>query len=323
MKQEKQARRKQNKEERTTVTMTFSKLFVLFTLFLYVGGDIFAAAMSTSFRTSAWNGRINNDSGNNRAAVIFLHGLGDTAVGWSSLERTLPSICPRLGNDLVTYVFPQAPTISITLNGGMRLPGWFDLYDWPIDATARDDKIGQLKAVRMLEDTVEQLEREEGIPASRVVVGGFAQGGAVALLAAYNRRNRGKVPYAGCICLSGWLPMRQHFSVNPGIAEMTPLFWAHGKYDEKILFEQQVLGVQRLRDRGVEVTTKVYPVGHESCNSQEIEAMADFLDDVLFPKVEFECLHPPFVSQPSDTTSAEFLASLRYLFQQNTDHLGP
>jgi hypothetical protein len=57
-------------------------------------------------------------------AVIFLHGLGDTPAGWSSLEYQLPSLKPSLGQD-VHYVFPPAPTIGITINGGYEMPGWF------------------------------------------------------------------------------------------------------------------------------------------------------------------------------------------------------
>ena len=87
---------------------------------------------------------------NGKSAVIFLHGLGDTPAGWSSLQHNLPSIRPKLGMD-VHYVFPPAPTIAITINGGMQMPGWFDLYDWPIGVNARDDRQGKIAAVEQLE----------------------------------------------------------------------------------------------------------------------------------------------------------------------------
>jgi len=61
---------------------------------------------------------------NGKSAVIFLHGLGDSPAGWSSLEYQLPSLKPSLGQD-VHYVFPPAPTIGITINGGYEMPGWF------------------------------------------------------------------------------------------------------------------------------------------------------------------------------------------------------
>eukprot|EP00985_Skeletonema_marinoi_P019315 scaffold11021_cov88-Skeletonema_marinoi.AAC.1 len=144
--------------------------------------------------------------------------MGDTANGgWAALDHMLPSICPRLSTDKIEYIFPQAPVKGITLNGGELVPAWFDLFDFPVDSTSRDDVIGQLNAVCMLEDTVKSIEQERGIPASRIVVGGFAQGGAVAMLASYFR----------------WLPNSWNFPVNSYVAEMTPLLWAHGAYDNK------------------------------------------------------------------------------------------
>lgn len=250
-------------------------------------------------------------SGDDRGAIIFLHGMGDTANGWSSLDNMLPSISPRLSTDKIEYFFPQAPIKGITLNGGELVPAWFDLYDFPIDATTRDDVIGQLNAVCMLEETVKSVELERGIPASRIVVGGFAQGGAVAMLASYFRKERRLQPFAGCVCLSGWLPNSWCFPVNKYVAEMTPLLWAHGAYDGKVLYQQQALGVQRLMNEGIDVTAKTYPCGHESYNLQEVKDMAEFVDNVLFPKV------------PEHVATAEFVASVKYLFEQNTDQYKP
>ena len=89
-----------------------------------------ARAMSTSSTSS-------------KAGLIFLHGLGDTPSGWKAIQRQLPSIEPSLSN--VEYVFPHAPTIPITINGGMQMPGWFDLYDWPIGiGCTNDDEVSKL-----------------------------------------------------------------------------------------------------------------------------------------------------------------------------------
>jgi predicted esterase len=161
------------------------------------------------------------------------------------------------------------------------MPGWFDLYDWPIGISARDDKDGMLAAVEQIETTVETLEREMGIPPSRVVIGGFSQGGAVALVTAYHRR-RGKVPFAGCVCLSGWLTLKDDLTtVTEDVANATPLFWGHGKWDDKVLFEQQAHGVGRLRELGMDVTDESYPMGHSS-HPKELGAVAEFLERVLF-----------------------------------------
>ncbi len=141
--------------------------------------------------------------------------------------------------------------------------------------------------------------------------------------------------------------MCQKFRVTGNESELTPLFWAHGEYDEVVRHEQQMFGVRKLRDRGVDVTVKSYPVGHESYDYEEIEAMAEFIDDVLYPKVdvrelqqheheyayqsrgnendyieaEFEYAHDN--EQNYDLGSTEFLASVQYLFDQNSDQFHP
>lgn len=151
---------------------------------------------------------------------------------------------------------------------------------------AKDDPKGLAMSVKRVEKIVTQLKDEEGIDPSRVVLGGFSQGGAVAIMAAYNRRKKDAIPFAGCICMSGWLPMKDYLDVSEETAQATPLFWAHGQYDEKILFEQQMYGVNKLEGVGVDVTAISYPVGHESSNFEEIDDMAGFLEAVLCPQPE-------------------------------------
>ena len=110
----------------------------------------------------------------------------------------------------------------------------------------------------------------------------------MAIMAAYNRRKKEATPFAGCICMSGWLPMKNYLDVSEEVAKSTPLFWAHGEYDDKILFEQQMYGVEKLQGVGVEVTAYSYPVGHESSNFEEIDDMAAFIESVLCPQQDTE-----------------------------------
>jgi lysophospholipase-2 len=213
------------------------------------------------------------------AALIFLHGLGDTPAGCSSLQSTLPSLRPSLapgssGDLNFEYVFPPAPIISSTINGGMNIPGWFDIYNWPISLKARDDRKGILHAVAQVERVVEKLQ-ERGIPKSRIVVGGYSQGGAIALQTVYRSSER----FCACVVLSGWLTLREDLVLSKE-AKKTPLFWGHGEYDDKVLFEQQFFGVKKLREQGVQVTKKAYHMGHQS-DPEEINDMAAFLDSVL------------------------------------------
>ena len=95
---------------------------------------------------------------------------------------------------------------------------------------AKDDPKGLAMSVKQVEKIVTQLKEEEGIDPSKVVLGGFSQGGAVALMAAYNRRKKDAIPFAGCVCMSGWLPMKNYLDVSEESAKATPLFWAHGQF---------------------------------------------------------------------------------------------
>ena len=129
--------------------------------------------------------------------------------------------------------------------------------------------------------TVERLEKDEGISPSQMIVGGFSQGGAVALLTAYHRRKEGKTPFAGCVCLSGWLTLKDEMTITEEVAKATPLFWGHGQFDDKVLFEQQAHGVDKLKNAGVDVVHASYPMGHSS-DPDELEAMPEFMEKRLF-----------------------------------------
>lgn len=218
-----------------------------------------------------------------RGALIFLHGLGDTPRGWSSLQNRLPQLRPRLAQ--LEYVFPAAPTVAISINGGARMPGWFDLFEWPVSVGDPDDREGLARAVRQLQDEVESLE-QAGIERNRIVIGGFSQGAAVALLAAYHAGVRkqpqaaNQDPLAGVVALSGWLTLVSEIQVSD-LDKRTPCWWAHGKYDDKVLFNQQAFGAGKLQEHGINVSTMGYPMGHES-DPQEIRDLAEFLDNLLF-----------------------------------------
>ena len=220
-------------------------------------------------------------SSTKKAGLIFLHGLGDGPSGWQgTLIQQLPTFYARLGTD-VEYRFPAAPTIPITINGGMHIPGWFDLYEWPINVGDPDDTKGQLAAVQQMEQEIHALE-QKGIPRNRIVLGGFSQGGSIALLTSYYSsppNHKPRPPLAACVCLSGWLTQAKEMTVaNPS----TPLFWAHGRYDDKVLYRQQEYGIEQLKTNGVEdITSTSYPMGHES-TFNELRDLADFLNRVFF-----------------------------------------
>jgi len=273
------------------------------------------AAMSTIAAAAA------TTSSKYRGAVIFLHGLGDSPAGWSHLEQALYKIKPRLapataatttndgdgGGGGIRYVFPPAPTDQpLTINGGMQMPGWFDLYDWPIGVGAKDDPTGLRRSVAQVQQEVQKLTQEPyNIPTHKIVIGGFSQGGAVALLSCYHQ-NGGIAAeggeqephyqqFAGCVGLSAWLTIpevvvetvtKKEEKTNDTRTSI-PLFWGHGTEDDKVLFEQQQFGIDTLSKQfGLPANNKMitatqYPMGHQSCQ-QEMVDLAEFLDRVLF-----------------------------------------
>jgi len=95
-----------------------------------------------------------------KAGVVFLHGLGDTPAGWSDLKYQLGAQKASLKSPDISWVFPAAPTIAITINGGATMPGWFDLFDWPVGTDARDDRDMVLKGVAAVAAAVAKLEAD-------------------------------------------------------------------------------------------------------------------------------------------------------------------
>lgn len=172
------------------------------------------------------------------------------------------------------------------------MPGWFDLYDWPVTVGAKDDRPRMLKVgVAAIQAAVDTLVHDTGLSASSIVVGGFSQGGAIALLAAYHPTSGVKVAesssLAGCASLSGWLTLIDDFIPSASGAKpaevTTPLFWGHGTGDDNVLFDHQAYGVVKLRAFGVKsIEAKSYDrMGHTS-DPDELAELANFVDRVIF-----------------------------------------
>lgn len=236
------------------------------------------AALSLSFTT---NMAAATTATCQKAGVIFLHGLGDTPAGWSDIKHQMAQLNPKLASPEITWDFPAAPVIPISVNGGATMPGWFDLYDWPIDVTAPDDPAGTMRAVETIRGAIAKLEAA-GVPTERIVVGGFSQGGAIALNTAY----RHPAKLGGCVALSGWLNMKDDFAEGKEFpteaSKATPCLWGHGAMDDKVLFPHQKIGVDLLTARGVTVDASNYPMGH-SAHPEELAKLAAFLAGILFP----------------------------------------
>ena len=132
------------------------------------------------------------------ATMIFLHGLGDTGHGWAAgLNQIRP--------DHLKIVCPNAPSIPVTLNMGLVMPAWFDIKHLPDDnkPTSREDLEGVEASTKVLQTIIDMEAR--ALPdggSGRIMIGGFSQGGAIAL----NNLIKYKQKLAGCVALSTYIP---------------------------------------------------------------------------------------------------------------------
>uniref|UniRef100_A0A8D0J7N0 palmitoyl-protein hydrolase n=1 Tax=Sus scrofa TaxID=9823 RepID=A0A8D0J7N0_PIG len=197
------------------------------------------------------------------AAVIFLHGLGDTGHSWADALSTI-----RLPH--VKYICPHAPRIPVTLNMKMVMPSWFDLMGLSPDAP--EDEAGIKKAAENIKALIEH-EIKNGIPANRIVLGGFSQGGALSLYTALTCPH----PLAGIVALSCWLPLHRAFpQAANGSAKDLAILQCHGELDPMVPVRFGALTAEKLRSvvTPARVQFKTYPgVMHSSCPQVSSEGL--------------------------------------------------
>jgi phospholipase/carboxylesterase len=207
---------------------------------------------------------------NPTACVIWLHGLGADGGDFYPIvpELRLPASMPT------RFVFPNAMVQPVTINGGMHMRAWYDIFVPNI--VPREDDAG----IRRSEAAVNRLiEREiaRGIPSSKIVLAGFSQGCAITLHTGIRTKHK----LAGFMGLSGYLPIlaaadREHNDVN----EQTPIFLAHGLFDPVVTIDRAQAAQQKLTQLGYQVQWQTYPMPHSVC-PQEIHDISVFLQKVL------------------------------------------
>jgi len=208
------------------------------------------------------------------AAVIWLHGLGADGNDFAGLVPELDLTgCPA-----IRFIFPHAPEIPVTINGGYVMPAWYDILG--TDLISRQDAAG----IRTSEKAITALiEREiaRGIPASRIVLAGFSQGCAMAL----HTGLRFPQALAGIMALSGYLPLAEHFAAERTAANAhTPIFMAHGSQDPVVAPARGEASRDLLVRLGYPVQWHSYPMPH-SLHPREVADIAVFLSQVLAPQV--------------------------------------
>ena len=202
-------------------------------------------------------------------SIIFLHGLGDTGRGWSDIPNQ--SALGEIKN--CRWIFPNAPVIPITLNGGMSMPGWFDMNALERESLI-DDKGMIEKASRYVDSLVEE-EIKKGVLAKNIVVGGFSQGGAIALTHAMTSAH----DIGGYVGLSTYLPMADSYSKEKSGVKV---FQAHGTADAVLRFDYGTSSSEKLKSLGMDVQFKSYGgMAHSAC-AEELDDLKDFLNGKVF-----------------------------------------
>jgi len=208
--------------------------------------------------------------GETKASIIIMHGLGADGTDFLSFgdQLDLSEAGP------VRYVLPRAPVRPVTINGGYKMRAWYDILGTQIDR--REDEAGlreSMAEVRMLIDR----ERARGIAANRIVLGGFSQGCAMALLTGLRYPER----LGGLLCMSGYLPLAERTEAErtPANADV-PIFLAHGKRDAVIPLDRAAASRDQLARLGYSVQWHEYPMEHSVC-MEEIEEINAWLLTLL------------------------------------------
>jgi phospholipase/carboxylesterase len=211
-------------------------------------------------------------SGAARSAVIWLHGLGADGYDFVPIVDEL-----GLPDEFGTrFVLPHAAERPVTVNGGMVMRAWYDILEIDIDR-----RVDQAQIEASADAVLELVENEinGGIPAERLVLAGFSQGGVVALQAGLRCPRR----LAGIIGLSCYLPDADGLAARRSHANVaTPVFLAHGRHDPLVPMTLGRAALAAVTALGNPVTWHDYPMEHAVCADQ-IDDLRLWFGDVLAP----------------------------------------
>lgn len=201
------------------------------------------------------------------AVVIWLHGLG---ADGHDFEPIVPEL--RLPADLpVRFVFPHAPEIAVTAFGGQRARAWFDF-----NPEGGPDLAGMKKSTSQIRDLI-QNEIDNGMPAERILLAGFSQGGVMAFHTGLFYPKR----LAGILALSTFLAEGEKLAAGKAAAnEHIPILMCHGQRDAVLPMSLGKSSLLSLRNAGYSVEWREYPMAHEVCRD-EIGDISRWLQDVL------------------------------------------
>lgn len=207
-------------------------------------------------------------SQNPQRTVIWLHGLGANGHDLTPIVPEL-NLSARLG---VRFIFPHAPSLPITINGGMVMPAWYDILSMTLE---REVDVAQLNYSAQQIQQLIAGEVDRGIPAKHIVLAGFSQGGAVAYQTALNSPTR----LAGLLCLSTYIAVT-HQPPHAESPRDLPVLIQHGNADPVVAESLGRKGYEQMQSWGYQPEYQTYPMAHSLCAPQ-VQYIGQWLNQVL------------------------------------------
>jgi len=203
-------------------------------------------------------------------SVIWLHGLGADGHDFESIvpELTLNKA------EQINFIFPNAPIQAVTINGGMRMPSWYDILDASLDREVAVEDIYISSA------QIEQLIQREigkGIKAENILLAGFSQGGVIALHIGLRYPQK----LAGIMALSTYLPTTEQLKTErAAVNNDIPIFMAHGTMDPVVHLPIAKQAFSNLKAMNYPISWHEYPMQHSLC-MEEIIDISGFINKIF------------------------------------------
>lgn len=201
---------------------------------------------------------------NPRTTIIWLHGLGASG---HDFEPVVPEF--RFSREQpVRFIFPHAPELPVTINGGMVMPAWYDILAMDVDRKVDTE---QLRASAAMVAELIRQERERGIASENIILGGFSQGGAVAYELALSYPER----LGGLFALSTYFATAESIELSDANRQL-PVFIGHGQFDPVVAEHLGQAARQKLESLGYEPEYHNYGMEHSLC-LEEVRDLDAFL----------------------------------------------
>ena len=200
-------------------------------------------------------------------SVIWLHGLGADGHDFAP-------IVPELNMPNTRFTFPHAPHRPITMNNGYEMRAWYDLFGLSIQH--QQDEAGMREMQKSIEDLIAN-EVARGVSASKIVLAGFSQGGAMALFTALRHAKK----LAGVLALSTYVCLKEKLADEANAANKEiPILMAHGSFDSIITLNTCLVSRNLLENLNYKIEWHEYPMAHSVCKD-EITDISNFLNKVF------------------------------------------